>query len=491
MTAFPLCAPVAAAQNKIAPPYFGIHVVDEKTGRGVPLAELRTVNDVSYYTDSAGWVAFHEPGLMGREVYFGVESAGYECAKDGFGFRGTRLTPKAGTTAVIKVTRTNVAERLYRITGQGVYRDSSLLGLPVPITEPNLNAGVLGQDSVQAVPYRGRLFWLWGDTNLPDYPLGNFHTTAATSPLPGTDGVRPGVGIDLTYFTDPARPDRVRKMVPMTEPGVVWLFGLLTVTDESGQDSLVAHFSRRKSLAEETEHGLVRFDDAAGVFKKIKTFDRDNKWRFPRENAIRVRGTDGDYFYFASPFCHTRVKAVWGDILDPSHYEALEVDPETGTYRWQRERPPTTQTEESRLVKAGRLAKENARYQIDDAKTGTPVTFHRASITWNEYRKRWVMIGTQQGGKGAPSYLGEVWYAEADDVAGPWGKAVKVATHPNYSFYNPRHHTFFDEDGGKTIYFEGTYTKSFTSNPIATPRYEYNQLLYRLDLDDERLKAAR
>ena len=38
--------------------------------------------------------------------------------------------------------------------------------------------------------------------------------------------------------------------------------------------------------------------------------------------------------------------------------------------------------------------------------------------------------------------------------------------------------------------FEGTYTTSFTDNKIKTPRYEYNQILYRLDLDDPALKPA-
>ena len=50
--------------------YFRINVVDSKTGRGVPLVELKTVNDIRYYTDSAGTVAFHEPGLMNQTVFF-------------------------------------------------------------------------------------------------------------------------------------------------------------------------------------------------------------------------------------------------------------------------------------------------------------------------------------------------------------------------------------------------------------------------------------
>ncbi|MEZ6059257.1 MAG: hypothetical protein R3C19_02735 [Planctomycetaceae bacterium] len=38
-----------------------IRVIDESTGRGVPLVELKTVNDIRYVTDSAGVVAFDEP----------------------------------------------------------------------------------------------------------------------------------------------------------------------------------------------------------------------------------------------------------------------------------------------------------------------------------------------------------------------------------------------------------------------------------------------
>jgi hypothetical protein len=68
---------------------------------------------------------------------------------------------------------------------------------------------------------------------------------------------------------------------------------------------------------------------------------------------------------------------------------------------------------------------------------------------------------------------------------------VKVASHPKYSFYNPRHHSFMDEEGGRVIYFEGTYTESFSGNPVPTPRYDYNQVMYRLDLGDSRLEPAR
>src|SRR5439155_20880164 len=88
---------------------------------------------------------------------------------------------------------------------------------------------------------------------------------------------------------------------------------------------------------------------------------------------------------------------------------------------------------------------------------------------------------------GKPSYLGEVYYLESDRPEGPWTTAVKVVTHDHYTFYNPVHHPFLDRDRGRIIYFEGTYANTFSGNPDQTPRYDYNQILYRLDLADARL----
>jgi hypothetical protein len=88
---------------------------------------------------------------------------------------------------------------------------------------------------------------------------------------------------------------------------------------------------------------------------------------------------------------------------------------------------------------------------------------------------------------GSTSFLGEVWYAEADTPLGPWVYARKVVTHDKYSFYNPKQHPMFDQQGGRNIFFEGTYTTTFSGNSDPTPRYDYNQVMYRLDLSDKRL----
>jgi len=137
------------------------------------------------------------------------------------------------------------------------------------------------------------------------------------------------------------------------------------------------------------------------------------------------------------------------------------------------------------LLAAGRIKPEEAWIALRDAATRQPVEAHRGSVRWNAFRRRWVMILCQHGGT---SLLGEIWYSEADAPEGPWRWARKVVTHDRYTFYNPVHHAFFDQQGGRIIYFEGTYTRQFSGTKVSTPRYDYNQIMYRLDLADPRLK---
>jgi hypothetical protein len=223
---------------------FGIRVVDDQTGRGVPLVELKTVHKVSYWTDSNGWVAFDEPGLLGQEVFFHVSSPGYSFPKDGFGYEGIRLKTRRGGQATLKLHRTNIAERLYRVTGAGIYRDTVLLGQRSPLREPLLNAQVLGQDTVIVAPYRGKLYWFWGDTDRVGYPLGNFAASGAVSELPSASGLDPSVGVDLRYFRDPE--GFARSMCPGLGKGLHWIEGVMTVRDELGRSGWWPGFRARR-----------------------------------------------------------------------------------------------------------------------------------------------------------------------------------------------------------------------------------------------------
>src|SRR5262245_41698306 len=234
--------------------YFAIHFVDEQTGRGVPLVELKTDNSAAWWTDSNGIVAFNEPGLMDTEVYFHVRSPGYEYPSDMFKNRGLALKPTRGGSATIKIKRLNVAERLYRVTGQGIYRDSVLVGHPVPTKQPVLNGKVMGQDTVIATPYRGKIYWFWGDTDRPGYPLGNFKASGATSELPGRGGLDPGVGVDFSYFVD--KEGFCKAMCPQPKDGLHWIESLFTVPDEQGTERLVARMANVPGLAKATDWHL-------------------------------------------------------------------------------------------------------------------------------------------------------------------------------------------------------------------------------------------
>jgi hypothetical protein len=88
---------------------------------------------------------------------------------------------------------------------------------------------------------------------------------------------------------------------------------------------------------------------------------------------------------------------------------------------------------------------------------------------------------------GTGTLVGDIWYLESDSALGPWSYARRVVGHTAYSMYNPRQHPFFAEDNGRVVYFEGTYTRSFSSATVSTPRYDYNQQMFRLDLGDARM----
>lgn len=491
-----LLASTLAAAPPGPSPYFAIRVVDEVTGRGVPLVELRTTGGIRLWTDSAGVAAFAEPGLMGRSVWFGVESPGYEFAKDGFGLRGRALVATPGGTATLKIKRTNLAERLYRVTGAGIYRDSVLAGRKVPLREPLLNGQVVGSDSVVNAVYRGKYFWVWGDTNRPSYPLGNFQVTGATSLLPARGGLAADVGVDLHYFT--GADGFARQLAPMPGKGPTWVTSLVVLPDAEKRDRLIASYIKVEPPMKVYARGLAAFNDDKGVFEHLCDFDLSAPCH-PTGHAFRHREGGVDYLYFATPYPLTRVRATLDDLRRPERYESYtclkdgsrldkpEVDRDAAgqaRYRWRKNTPAVGPFEQGKLIAQGKLKRSEALLQLRDRDGGKPVVAHAGSVYWNAYRRRWVMVTVEWGGS---SFLGEVWYAEAPEPTGPWVYAVKVATHPRYSFYNPKKHPPFDEDGGRVIYFEGTYTHTFSGNPEMTPRYEYNQLMYRLDLGDARL----
>lgn len=500
-----LCVLSAALPSRAAPAdYFQITVVDADTGRGVPLVELKTTNALTFYTDSNGIVAVDDPDLLGHSVWFDVKSHGYEYPADGFGYRGRALDVKAGGQAKITLKRVNIAERLYRITGAGIYADSVRVGAKVPIQQPLMNGLVVGQDTVMATPYRGKLYWFYGDTSKPSYPLGQFATSGATSPLPSAGGPDPSVGINLTYWVD--KEGFSRPMLPLPGfGGPVWVGGLFTLTGADKQEHLYTHYTHLDGSGKAAEQGLAQFDDAAAQFKPVHPFALDTPL-YVDGHPFFASSAGQRYLYcqsktsLAMPF--VRVLADRTHVLDNATYQGYTCLPIGGkfdgantkldrtaagklVYAWKTNTPVLSYDDLQTLVSKGVMKSDEVLAPLRDIDTDAPVHSHGGSVHWNPYLKRWVMISGQAGG--TSSYLGELWFAEADTPVGPWVYARKIITHDKYTFYNPTQHPFFDQDGGRVIYLEGTYTNTYSGTATQTPRYNYNQIMYRLTLSDLRL----
>src|SRR5262249_34237614 len=127
-------------------------------------------------------------------------------------------------------------------------------------------------------------------------------------------------------------------------------------------------------------------------------------------------------------------------------------------YGWKRGTPAIDQHRQAKLVQNGLLKREETLVHLQDADTGKTVLGHAGSVSWNAYRGRWILIAVETYGR---SFLGEVWYAEADTPIGPWVYARRVVTHKKYSFYNPMQHPYFAKQNGRVVFFEGTYANTY------------------------------
>jgi hypothetical protein len=382
-----------------------------------------------------------------------VYGHGYEIPADGFGLHGVRLKPQPGATLKVEVIRRNIARRLGRLTGGGLFAESQKTGRDLDWQE----SGILGSDSVQNAVYRGKLYWAWGDTLLPPYPLGIFDMSSATTPPQPLTSFEPPLRLKLDYFRDEKGIPRGVAKVPGEGP--TWVTGYVTLPDKTGTPHLVGTYRKIKGHLEVYESGLCVWNDETSNFEPRRVF-----WKKSEKEPKQPPSPDGhpafwkddagkEWVLFGNPFPFLRCPATFEAWQDPSTWEMLK--PQKG---------------------------------VRSSADGTEVKPHTGSIVWNAFRKRWVTVFMQAGGK--PSGLGELWYSEADKPTGPWGTAVKILTHDNYTFYNPRLHPEFTPEGSPILIFEGTYTAEFADRPPPTPRYNYNQMIYRLDLDDPALAAA-
>ena len=444
-------ASFAASFSVAAPPApCRVEVVEKGSGWPVPLVELRTTHGLRHVTDNAGLVALDAPDLLGRETWLTVQGHGYEVPKDGFGYRGVRFTPQAGGTHRIEVNRTIVAKRLGRLTGGGLFAESQKLGLETEWKDTD----ILGCDSIQLAEHRGKLFWMWGDTTVARYPLGIFDMSGATTPPNGFPCDKPPIRPAFTHFRDVD--GRVRGIAKMPGDGPTWISGVVSLRDASGTPHLVCTYAKIEQPMNVYESGLAVWNDEAARYERklvVWKKSEDSKKPPPVPDGHASFWTDekgAEWLYFGDPLPRLRCRPTFESWSDPAQWEKVAPQP----------------------TLAG--------------SDGSKVTPHSGSISWHPGRRKWVTVFMQNLGK--PSAFGELWYAEAPAPTGPWGTAVKVLSHNDYTFYNPHLHPEMSTE--KSLIFEGTYTREFSGNREPTPRYDYNQVLYRLDLDDPALNPA-
>jgi hypothetical protein len=140
------------------------------------------------------------------------------------------------------------------------------------------------------------------------------------------------------------------------------------------------------------------------------------------------------------------------------------------------------------LFKDGKLKREELPVDFVNVENGKRVKKGPGSIAWNPFLGKWTEIFQELDGA---SVAGEIWFATANAPEGPWRFARKVATHfmagNSNDFYNPVQHPELAKDGGRVIYFEGTFVNTFSGSEHPTGYYDYNNLMYRVDLGDERM----
>lgn len=445
---------------------FKIRVLEKQSGWPVPLVELTTTHEVRFVSDNDGVIAFDLPELMNRPTWFTIKGHGYGVPPDGFGFEGVLLRPTPGGEAEVRVQRNLPAKRLGRITGGGIFGESQRFGHHLDWKEQ----GILGCDSVQNVLHQGKLFWCWGDTTLAHYPLGLFHMIGATTETRPLQSFTPPIKMAYHYFAD--QQGNPREIAKLPGDGPTWLNGLVSLKDESGSEQLGATYTKILPPLTPVELGLCLWDANSERFQPLKTLWQadpsingslqKNELAFtayPHGHPVMATDEEGiAWIYFGDPFPTLRCRARFESWSDPSQWQPLS--------------PP----------------------QFALAQDGTTrITPHRGAIAWNSYRNRWISIFTQLAGSdesGRPSYLGELWYAEAEEITGPWTNGVKVVTHNEYTFYNPQLHPQLTADNPRVLLFEATFTKTFSKTATGVPRHEYNQVLYRIDLDDPQMGTS-
>jgi hypothetical protein len=267
---------------------------------------------------------------------------------------------------------------------------------------------------------------------------------------------------------------------------------------ELGEEA-VREYRERMAAAKErytkVTRGLLQFDEASGHFHVVAEFP------FHEIDELHIGSQPlrvDDTVYFCGLFPNRRVHASAEAIRDIDNYESFTCLKQGARFdntaqqldrhkdgslhwSWKRDTSPIGPRQQKQLVEAGHIESEERWIVFRDIESEREIRTQHNTIRWNAHRQRFVGLFTERDRS-----LGETWYAEADSPTGPWVYMRKAISFGGYSFYNPCH--FFSKDNGREIFVEGTFTKFMGRQDLPyVPRYQYNQMMVKIDLDDPRL----
>jgi hypothetical protein len=268
----------------------------------------------------------------------------------------------------------------------------------------------------------------------------------------------------------------------------VWIEGLFTVRDEQGRERLLATYTRQPGLDPPSERGVAVFDDVTKQFRVLAQMPLIGG-HIP-SHPFRVTAQGKDYWYLIP---HERVPNEWKAITNPMSYESYtclesgarfdKAKPRlerrgTGelVYGWKPNTDWIGADEERELIARGLMKKR---------KLSFPFSMRIPAL--RPARRRAPLLGTLTGRNGSCWGRRRVRFTTQRRTIqlGRGGLPRRL------SVTRFVQHPFFDQEGGRVIYLEGTYTSSFSDAKQDTPRYNYNQIMYRVRLDDPRLEALK
>ena len=111
-------------------------------------------------------------------------------------------------------------------------------------------------------------------------------------------------------------------MAPLPDKGLVWVDGVMVLSDEQGRERMLAHANIMQGLDKRLGRCLVVYNDQTDAFERLKEIDL-NAPLAPAGHPFRIKRDGKEYFYFPTPYPCVRALAKWEAVIDLSSYEAF------------------------------------------------------------------------------------------------------------------------------------------------------------------------